>query len=391
MTDFNKHAFTTFAKLIGTEFVEGLPSDYKDLKKFLPKINVYGTIDNPLFIAKEVQEALNRKELFRPREFSNEILTHYIKETIRFRGQNREVLFLTEHGLHQTLSLKRGKTGEQFRCFVSLALKNLYKYKETSLKDTVESARFHQDEKEFISLTYMKEVTKLKRIVEEQAKDIYRLNVLNDESQINFNEVTDENDKLDKQVTQLNHANVLQHYNIDQLTSKVRKIRSEYDLYNPSNAVKLDKFHEMFFSKIEVHLLPDDICDTAKVSLNLTYSPAEYNEVDIDETGLMLYTMVKKVEHRGMPTQNTRPIDRLDSDIVYTGYVPKPIDRHLKQVKQYIQTIINPKTYVYKKFTIYETSLEFIKSAFDIVEAMYLGQVKWSKEWPNIRRLNGKA
>ncbi len=86
---------------------------------------IYGDIDNPLFLAKDVAEWIehsNPTEMVRTVDESEKL-----NSTILSAGQNREVTFLTEDGLYEVLMQSRKPIAKQFKAQVKLILKEIRK------------------------------------------------------------------------------------------------------------------------------------------------------------------------------------------------------------------------------------------------------------------------
>ena len=88
-------------------------------KKFM----VYGTLENPLFLAKEVAEWIdnpNPSQMVRTVDDEEKLIY-----TIHISGQNRECLFLTEDGLYEVLMQSRKPMAKSFKKEVKKLLHDL--------------------------------------------------------------------------------------------------------------------------------------------------------------------------------------------------------------------------------------------------------------------------
>lgn len=74
---------------------------------------VYGTIDEPLFLAKDVAEWIEHTDLSRMVDLVDE--GEKLKRTLYVSGQNREVWLLTEDGLYEVLMQSRKPIAKQFK------------------------------------------------------------------------------------------------------------------------------------------------------------------------------------------------------------------------------------------------------------------------------------
>ncbi len=372
--DITKEAFTTFAKLIGDEYIDKLPEQFNDLKKFLNKVNIYGSVENPLFIAREVQKALERPEHFRKRDFDNSYLTMCIEKKVKYKGQVRNILFLTDHGVHQILSTHRGDNAQQFRNYVFLALKLLHKNKQTSLTQVVESAQYNSKNKEKIFKNYENQITKLQKKVE-------GLNGRICEAQLEYNDVTDELDEYKQQARDYKYTTTVQNEQIVNLISNLKYEKENNDPYNPTIINKFDQMKQLYWEKIYIFLLPSDACDKICDNRRLfNYNYLDHDAETISYNDVMLYAINKD--------RNNNSLKCIDAKMVLDLYVSKPVDNRIANIRQYMKEIINPKTYKYKKMLVYHTSLGRIMEAFETLENTILNNNKWSKDMSIMKSQN---
>ena len=84
---------------------------------------IYGTKDNPLFLAKDVAKWIEHSK---PSMMLNSIdEEEKLKETLFTSGQNREMWFLTEDGLYEVLMQSRKPIAKQFKKEVKKILKQI--------------------------------------------------------------------------------------------------------------------------------------------------------------------------------------------------------------------------------------------------------------------------
>lgn len=104
----------------------------KDLKVLESKevlgntvFNIYGTVDEPLFLAKDIATIIehSKTSMMLAALDSEEKL----RETIFTSGQNREMWFVTEDGLYEILMTSRKPIAKQFKKEVKLILKTIRK------------------------------------------------------------------------------------------------------------------------------------------------------------------------------------------------------------------------------------------------------------------------
>lgn len=87
------------------------------------KFNIYGDIDDPLFLAKDVAEWIehsNQREMLKVVDSDEKL-----KSTILTSGQNREMWFLNEDGLYEVLMQSRKPIAKIFKKEVKRILKNI--------------------------------------------------------------------------------------------------------------------------------------------------------------------------------------------------------------------------------------------------------------------------
>lgn len=89
------------------------------------EINVYGSVDDPLFLAKDVAEWIEHTQPSKMVETVDE--DEKLMGTIFLSGQNREVWMLTEDGLYEILMQSRKPIAKQFKKGVKEILKTIRK------------------------------------------------------------------------------------------------------------------------------------------------------------------------------------------------------------------------------------------------------------------------
>lgn len=110
------------------------------------KFTVYGTAENPLFLAKEVAECIDYAKTSKGKfDVSNMVSSvdeeEKLVRTIFVSGQNREVWLLTEDGLYEVLMQSRKPIAKEFKKGVKEILKSIRKtggYIATKQDDTPE-------------------------------------------------------------------------------------------------------------------------------------------------------------------------------------------------------------------------------------------------------------
>lgn len=105
------------------------------------KFTIYGTAENPLFLAKEVAEVLNYSESNSSKLTNLVESDEKVRNIITTPGGNQEVWFLTEDGLYEVLFQSRKQIAKEFKKGVKEILKTIRKtggYIATKQDDTPE-------------------------------------------------------------------------------------------------------------------------------------------------------------------------------------------------------------------------------------------------------------
>lgn len=87
---------------------------------------IYGTVENPLFLAKDVANWIENKNPAQMLKVVDE--DEKLIYTIYISGQNREMWFLTEDGLYEVLMQSRKPIAKQFKKKVKEILKSIRKH-----------------------------------------------------------------------------------------------------------------------------------------------------------------------------------------------------------------------------------------------------------------------
>ncbi len=127
---------------------------------FNKAFRIYGTPEEPLFLAKDVAEWIehsNTTEMVRGIDDDEKL-----NSTILSSGQNREVTFLTENGLYEVLMQSRKPIAKQFKKAVKDILKSIRKHGAYMTPQKIEEVLLNPD-------TIIKLATALK---EEQTKSL---------------------------------------------------------------------------------------------------------------------------------------------------------------------------------------------------------------------------
>ena len=87
------------------------------------EFKVYGDIEEPLFLAKDVAEMIENKNVSQMLNSVDE--DEKLLYTLYISGQNREMWFLTEDGLYEVLMQSRKPIAKQFKKEIKAILKQL--------------------------------------------------------------------------------------------------------------------------------------------------------------------------------------------------------------------------------------------------------------------------
>lgn len=98
---------------------------------------VYGTADEPLFLAKDVAEWIEHSKPSIMVDTVDE--DEKLRETIFTSGQNREVWFLTENGLYEVLMQSRKPLAKEFKKKVKEILKSIRKHGLYAIDDLLDN------------------------------------------------------------------------------------------------------------------------------------------------------------------------------------------------------------------------------------------------------------
>jgi anti-repressor protein len=104
---------------------------------------IYGDLDNPLFLAKDVSEWIEHNQVARMIEMVDD--DEKLKCLISTSGQKREMWFLTEEGLYEVLMQSRKPIAKQFKKQVKEILKSIRKHGGYLTEQKIEEALLNPD------------------------------------------------------------------------------------------------------------------------------------------------------------------------------------------------------------------------------------------------------
>lgn len=135
-TKFNKHEFLKIAKLERNNMELTIINEQEVLGKHF---TVYGTADEPLFVAKDVAEWIEYDVSSVNKMLDKIDEDEKLVGTLFRSGQNREVWFLTENGLYEVLMQSRKPLAKEFKKKVKEILKSIRKHGLYAIDDLLEN------------------------------------------------------------------------------------------------------------------------------------------------------------------------------------------------------------------------------------------------------------
>ena len=148
---------------------------------------VYGTADEPLFLAKDVAEWIEHSKSSIMIDTVDE--DEKLRETIFTSGQSREVWFLTENGLYEVLMQSRKPLAKEFKKKVKEILKSIRKHGLYAIDDLLDNpdmaiaALQKLKEERQLRLQAQEEIAQKNQIIQElQPKATYYDLILQSES-----------------------------------------------------------------------------------------------------------------------------------------------------------------------------------------------------------------
>jgi putative prophage antirepressor len=135
-TKFNKREFIKIAKLERNNMELTIINEQEVLGKHF---TVYGTADEPLFVAKDVAEWIEYDVSSVNKMLDKIDEDEKLVGTLFRSGQNREVWFLTENGLYEVLMQSRKPLAKEFKKKVKEILKSIRKHGLYAIDDLLEN------------------------------------------------------------------------------------------------------------------------------------------------------------------------------------------------------------------------------------------------------------
>lgn len=113
-----------------------LPNQLTEQFPEFKALRVFGTAEEPLFLAHDIQQLLNIVQIQYAAEYDEN--EDYFKIKVQHGGQIREMIAFTEHGLYAIIYRSRSQFGKKFRKFVTIILKELRTTGHVELSTAVE-------------------------------------------------------------------------------------------------------------------------------------------------------------------------------------------------------------------------------------------------------------
>lgn len=124
------------SKPITLDFIKQIANNYD--KKF-ENIRIYGTPENPLFIANDIQDLLDLKDLNVTKKYEQDL--ERVEVPIKTKKGIRNAVALTEQGLYRALFTSKTEIAKSFRKFVTIVLRELRLHKVVTLEDALEKLK----------------------------------------------------------------------------------------------------------------------------------------------------------------------------------------------------------------------------------------------------------
>lgn len=150
---------------------------------------VFGTPEEPLFLAKDVSEWIEHTDLSRMVDLVDE--DEKLKRTMYVSGQNREVWLLTENGLYEVLMQSRKPLAKQFKKQVKVILKSIRKHGMYAKDELLDNPDLLEEVVHKLKEEKHKRIQAEKQLEEQKPKvDLYD-EVMNTDGLLNFIQVAD--------------------------------------------------------------------------------------------------------------------------------------------------------------------------------------------------------
>lgn len=157
-------AITIDAKTLSSDFSLYQSSKFKNVR-------IYGTVIDPLFVAKDIEKALEIKNLH-IRDLKTYVLgKHYVKVRINTDAGAREALALTEQGLYEAVYTSRSELARDFKDFIYVVLRRLRLEGSVSIDEAKEDHESYKEE-------YAEHIQNLKVKLEGHEKQLDELHEL---------------------------------------------------------------------------------------------------------------------------------------------------------------------------------------------------------------------
>lgn len=105
------------------------------------KVRTFGSIETPLFIAKDVQDALELKDLNYKREDSIFTSKDKVKIKIMTRGGAQDTIAFTEQGLYKAIFHSKTPKALQFQTFVTIVMQKLRTKGHVTMEDATDELK----------------------------------------------------------------------------------------------------------------------------------------------------------------------------------------------------------------------------------------------------------
>lgn len=158
---------------------------------------VYGTQEQPLFLAKDIAELLEQRDSNKVARLVDE--DEKLTTTMWVAGQNREVTMLTEDGLYEVLMTSRKPIAKEFKKKVKQVLKDIRKhgmYAKDELLDNpdllIETATRLKQEKERRIAAEAENLVLEQQVAESRPKADYYDRIMKSESLVTISQIAED-------------------------------------------------------------------------------------------------------------------------------------------------------------------------------------------------------
>lgn len=241
-------------------------NDIKDVAKDLynpifENIRIYGTIEDPVFIAKDVQTCLEMKDLNYKREGYFEWGLEKVKIKIQTKSGMREAIAFTEHGLYKAIWNSRVEMARKFQTFMRLIMKRLRTHGSVTLEEGLSD----------LKLELQKIKDEKKRLEDQLDDEHYKLKELESDNEYQANKIYDlqyQNNTLERRLENAHEPDI---YELEERVKRLEKFYMREIVVSLTEPPK--DLEDFYLYKLED--IPDWADDYIDTSDTMLYSISE--------------------------------------------------------------------------------------------------------------------